>query len=448
MLDLTQTEYSPAELINKYPLPSPGESIPEEGMPFEPWGNHVDFLYNHQPEAILTGPAGTGKTRTSLEKLYILVHKYKRLRILMVRKTRTSLTQSAMVTFEQEVIPPGANYIWRTGEQEYRFPDTGSVLVVGGMDKPSKIMSTQYDVIYVPEATELAEEDWEMLSTRCRNPVMGWNQVFGDCNPGPPTHWIKAREQSKKLTLTPTFLQDNPVYYDHAKEDWTRIGANYLARLEQLSGIRYIRLVQGIWAAAEGMIYTEYNPDRHLIYRRFLSPDWRRFRVIDFGYRDPFVCQWWAISPNGQMFRYRELYITQRTVSQMASLINELSKAEVIEATVCDWDAEDRATLEENGIPTVQAIKHVVSGIQKVQDKFKANELFLLRDSLIEVDPNLAAVRKPVCTEHEIDAYVWGNKVTKEMPAVGSDDHGLDGVRYAVEYAERYASNPTGGIYT
>lgn len=444
---MIQTKYSAAELIAKYPLPEPDEEFGPETMPFQPYGGHIDLLYSHEPEVVISGPAGTGKTRTSLEKLYILLHKYRRLRVLMARKTRASLTQSAMVTFENEVIPPGANVIWRTGEQEYRFPDTESVLVVGGMDKPSKILSTQYDIIYVPECTELSEEDWEILSTRARNPVLGYNQIFGDCNPGPPTHWVKGREHGGKLNLIPTTHKDNPVYFDHAIQDWTEMGKNYLARLEQLSGVRYLRLVKGIWAAAEGMIYTEYNPEIHLIYRRQIPVDWRRVRVVDFGYRDPFVCQWWAISPDEKLYRYRELYVTQRTVSQMAALINELSRAEIIETTVCDWDAEDRATLEENGIPTVQAIKHVVSGIQKVQDRLKARQIFLLRDSLVETDHNLRATRKPTCTEEEIDGYIWGNKVTKEAPATDSDDHGLDCMRYMVEYADLYRANPTGGIY-
>lgn len=435
MQDSTQTKYSPV------PVAEPGS------MPYRPWGAHVDALYDHSAEMILSGPAGTGKTRTSLEKLYILAHKYQKLRILMARKTRASLTQSAMVTFENEVIPVGANVIWRTSEQEYRFPDTGSVLVVGGMDKPSKIMSTQYDVIYVPEATELTEEDWEMLSTRCRNPVLGWNQVFGDCNPGPPTHWIKSRSASGKLTMHETTHRDNPIYYNHDEDKWTKAGKDYLARLEQLSGVRYLRLVQGIWAAAEGMIYTEYDPNVHLIFRRPIPPEWRRFRVVDFGYRDPFVCQWWAIAPDDKLYMYREIYTTQRTVTQMAALINELSKAEVIEATVCDWDAEDRATLEENGIPTIKAIKPIVNGIEKVQDEFKGRRIFILRDSLVEVDQLLVAARKPTKTIDEIDAYIWGNKVTKEAPATGSDDHGMDCLRYAVQYAEFYRVNPTGGIY-
>jgi hypothetical protein len=41
--------------------------------------------------------------------------------------------------------------------------------MIGGMDKPTKIMSSEYDFIYVQEAIELTETDWENLTTRLRN---------------------------------------------------------------------------------------------------------------------------------------------------------------------------------------------------------------------------------------------------------------------------------------
>jgi hypothetical protein len=72
---------------------------------------------------------------------------------------------------------------------------------------------------------------------------------------------------------------------------------------------------------------------------------WRKIRAIDFGYVNPFVCQWWAIDNDGRMFRYRELYMTGRTVKDHADKINLLSSGESYEATICDHDAEDRATL-------------------------------------------------------------------------------------------------------
>jgi len=37
--------------------------------------------------------------------------------------------------------------------------------LVGGLDDPQKVMSSEYDLIYCHEATELAENEWETLAT-------------------------------------------------------------------------------------------------------------------------------------------------------------------------------------------------------------------------------------------------------------------------------------------
>ena len=37
----------------------------------------------------------------------------------------------------------------------------------------------------------------------------------------------------------------------------------------------------------------------------------------------------------------------------------------------------------------------------------------------------------PICTEEEIESYVWMHEGTKEQP-VKKDDHGMDSTRYLV----------------
>ena len=61
--------------------------------------------------------------------------------------------------------------------------------MAGGLDKVSKIMSAEYDVIYVQEATELLEDEWEHLTTRLRRAAMPYQQIIGLLltRPGPTT---------------------------------------------------------------------------------------------------------------------------------------------------------------------------------------------------------------------------------------------------------------------
>jgi phage terminase large subunit len=122
---------------------------------------------------------------------------------------------------------------------------------------------------------------------------------------------------------------------------------------------------------------------------------------------------------------------------------------ERVSETVCDHDAEDRATLTENGIGTNTAHKEVSRGLEAVRGRLQRAgdgkpRIFFLRDSLIETDPDLAEAKKPTCTEQEFDGYVWSKATGEKGEApVKVDDHGMDATRYAVMFADRYL----GGIF-
>src|SRR5690606_25567052 len=120
-------------------------------------------------EVLVEGPAGTGKTRAILEMLDFIARKHAGCRILLTRKTRTSMTQTVLKTFERFVQLPDVRF--HTTNQEYRYRN-GSVMVIGGMDKASKILSSEYDIIFVNEGTELSEDDLETLTTRLRHGVV------------------------------------------------------------------------------------------------------------------------------------------------------------------------------------------------------------------------------------------------------------------------------------
>jgi len=363
----------------------------------------------------------------------------------IVRKTRASMTQSVKVTWEKKVLfefLQNGQFIWRTGEQEYRHPK-GSVIVLGGLDKVSKILSTEFDLIFVNQAEEVTENDWEFLTSRLRHGAMPYQQIMGDCNPDQPRHWLKQRADQGRLEMLESRHEDNPELWDG--QDWTPKGKAYIARLDALTGVRYQRLRLGRWAAAEGLVYDGWDRAIHLIDPFDIPDDWRRIRVIDFGFTNPLACLWFAVDGDGRMYRYREIYMTQRTVRVHAQQINALSEGEYIEATVCDHDAEDRATLEENGIPTIGAQKAISPGIQAVQERLKVQQdgkprLFLFRDALVKRDQALVEAKKPTCTEEEIDSYVWpkgvDGKAIKEQP-VKLDDHGMDATRYGVMYVDK-----------
>lgn len=448
-------------------LPSAPRS---EQRPYQPYGVFEDALYARDAELLLAGPAGTGKSRTALEKLNLLASKYAGTRLAMVRKTRKSLTQSAQVTFEHFVLTPTSPVKWRTLEQEYRYPN-GSKIVLCGLDDPVKIMSSEFDVIYVQEATEIKEADAEACITRLRWGVTPYTQLLMDCNPQSPNHWLYKRQARGQTRMLETRHQDNPFLYDHAAGTWNERGARYLANLEALTGVRRARLLEGRWVTAEGVIYEEWDRFRHLIPSFALGADWPRFITIDFGYNDPFVAQWWAKDPDGRLYLYRELVGTERLVEDWAHELHALSGKERIVAVVTDHAAEDRATLERHlshgagecvraakgsfddvqqelgRKGTIPAYKSIRDGIQAVKSRLHdagdgSPRLFVFEDSLVRRDERLTQKNAPIGVAEEMDSYIWDTRVntrvgdrTLEQP-LDRDNHSMDALRYAVAYAD------------
>lgn len=415
---------------------------------YTPRGAMAELWQTTADEFILSGPAGTGKSRGCLEFVHYCALTYPRLRVLIVRKTRVSLTESGLVTFERFVLGedhPICSSVQRANRSLYTYPN-GSEIVVGGIDRPARIMSTEFDLIYVQEAVELSVEDYESLLTRLDRSgvsVLPRSLLIGDCNPDRPDHWLKQRADAGKCVMRATRHEDNPVLFDDTGKITER-GARYIARLDSLTGVRYLRLRLGQWVQAEGAVYEAWNDALHVVEHFDVPAEWRRIRAIDFGYTNPFVCQWWAIDPDGRMYLYRELYMSKRIVAEHARQIVALSEGERIEATVADHDAEDRATLAAAGIHTIPAKKSIRQGIDAVQQRLAAGydgraRLMILRDTLIERDEELAEAGKPLMTMQEVGGYVWAKgvdgKPLKETP-VDVDNHGLDALRYAVMYVD------------
>ena len=451
-----------------------------------PRGAAREIMGRKDPEIILSGPSGTGKSYAILQKLYIAALKYPGMRAAILRKFRSTITQSAINTFNQRVCIPGDGVKFNTVSQEYTFPEVDgqkSRIVVAGLDDPTKILSTEFDIIYVQECTEIEEDVWEMLTTRLRWSRMPYQQILGDCNPDSERHWIKQREKENKVVLMQSWHKDNPLWWDEKEQQWTKAGQEYINTLKNMTGFMRERFYEGKWVGAEGLIFTEYDYKKNLIDPMPIPKQWRRYVSIDFGFTHPFVCQWWAEDNDGRIYLYRELYGTGTIVEDWAHKIHDLSKGEKIDAYICDHDIEDRMTLQrhlghnesqctggteknfnriaKSMVKTVGADKghnSVSAGIQQIKARLVPAgdgkpRLFFLRGSLFEPDGSLQAKKKPTCTEEEISAYVWDEVTsgrlgtrTLEKPR-NLDDHGMDAMRYMVRYLDGRNNTPTNAIF-
>jgi hypothetical protein len=384
----------------------------------------VELFSCQHPEILLEGGVGGGKTFTGGVFIDALCTLYPGIRVLLVRQTRISLNNSVLDTLEGEVWGHGHPVITPTRDRgsrpAYVYPEAETIvdgirykgssrIDLGGMDNPDRIMSTQYDVIWAVEATELLQSAWEKMSTRVRRfYVQRWGKPFSlmiaDCNPGPKRHWLNLRaekvmlldegvrkvlglkawesrkvKQMQRIRMT---IKDNPKFWDAEAEEWTHQGAGYMMRLGGLSGADFERLVNSLWVDTSGMVYPEFDPDTHVVAGRLVAStdtedhkdDYRKWWLVpnkvpvgdgmefepdfteravawfgistDYGYKpDPTVIKLWAVDEKGHSFRVKVWYKTRTPFDEWAKLIAELQRTYDVRAIVSEGPQERVDTL-------------------------------------------------------------------------------------------------------
>lgn len=420
-----------------------------ETIRYELRGASEELTRSDSGEVLLSGAAGTGKSVGALLRLHLAALAVPRVKILLVRKTAVSLTSSTLVTFREKVaheaIAAGLVKFYGGSAEEpasYRYVN-GSRIIMGGLDKASRLLSTEFDLAFVDEAIEVSEEDLDTIASRLRNGVFPVQQLIMCTNPGPPTHHLKKRADTGRCDMLLSQHEDNPRMHDG--ERWTKYGEEYLGRLDKLTGPRFLRLRKGVWAAAEGLVYETFDPAVHVVAPFSVPAEWPLYLTIDWGFRNPAVVQWWRLDHDGRAYLTREIYHTGLLVEDLARMVVEIMDEHPEEpdpvAVIADHDAEDRATFERHsGLTTTPAYKSVTDGIQGVESRLRVQEdgrprVFLFADAVVDPDDSLADSGRPTSTEGEFTTYVWdirpGTAGLRERP-VKEHDHGMDAARYLV----------------
>ena len=404
-------------------------------------GGPLQLLMNHDHEVVCAGGSDTGKTYAACVKSLILCTDPDRPNVhgCMVRKTFTSLRESGVRTFN--TITQGMG-IKRFGGAQYTdkwvFPN-GSQLVCAGMDTPEKLLGSEWDFVQVVQGEQLTENEWEIIASRCtgRGATVAYPQIFGDVNPAGSKHWMRTR---KSLTMINSTHKDNPALYDDAGNE-TPEGTKRLGILKStLTGVRYKRLFEGLWATSEGAVYANFDstPGRHVVTRRWQEMK-RWFLALDFGFTHPTVILLIGEDGDGRQHLFKMVYHSGVVFSESAKTALEwgmnplkaigVSETEVksnfnpvVELVACDEaGAEQIQVLKNLGLPAEGAKGKVEVGIERVR-----NRLVFQGDGL----PRLTM--DPSCTDaiNEFESYVYkeGTDVPKK-----EHDHCSDCWRYLLE---------------
>lgn len=408
-----------------------------EERPYQPYGAALELMKERGREVLLAGPAGTGKSRACLEKLNLVAMQVP-IRGAIVRKVRKTLSQSALVTWEEKVMPkPHPARFW-TEDQEYRY-GSGAIVAVCGLDDPEKVKSTEFDLIYVQEATELDQLDWELLVSRLRNGVLSYQQLVADCNPADPYHWLKQRCDRGECRLVESRHEDNPALYDHTKGVWTGFGEKYLETLDTLTGFTYQRLRLGQWVAAEGMFFTEWNPGVHVVDDEVeLDPEWPRWVSVDYGFAAPWCALWFARDPESRVvYCYRERYAAGLRDEEQAEIIRSESEGERVVLRVLDPSMFNARTEAQR--PSIAQVYAGICGEVVPGQNSRRTGWAVVRRALAigEGGPRLRVLRgRCPNLERTLPAMVMDpldpEDVADKLKGQKTEDHAVDALRYGL----------------
>jgi hypothetical protein len=225
--------------------------------PFEPMDWQIDPWNDTSPVILLTGSAGGGKSRLAAEKIHAYLLRYPYSTGLIVRKVRAVMSNSTIVFMKSEIIgkDPRVKHL----KAEFRFEyDNGSMLAYGGMkddEQRERIRSIGLkgglDIVWMEEATEFVEQDYNEILARMRGNAAPWRQIILTTNPDAPGHWINVR----------LIIGGEASTYKSTAADNKYNPDDYKDKLKKLSGVQYRRLVLGEWAAGSGRVFDTWEDD-------------------------------------------------------------------------------------------------------------------------------------------------------------------------------------------
>lgn len=415
---------------------------------FELEPKQVWFMQSQADELLYSGAYGAGKTLMVCLKAYVRAQHPKAVEVL-ARDTMKNVKETILPTlFEGNgktpaVLQPGC-YIWHKSDEAVRLLGPGNqprgLIRYRGLGATNRnrldkmgFRGPNITGIGIDQMEEITQKQYNNVGGRLRVADEGLTrQLYGSCNPDAPSHHLAerfgiksshdpettARIDSKivnqdgsvlKLTAILTSPDDNP----HLTPD-------YLARLENLKGVEYLRYRKGRWISAEGVVYDNFDRAIHAVSRK--GPFARVFVTIDDGTSKPAALLLLRLDGDGRRHYGPEVHRPgMLNAEKVQHVLNWQRQHGVLEAVVVDPAAAAlKLDLRAAGLPVIDGKNDVLPGIAVVRQGLALGP-----------DGKPGWTIEPTCerTLKELESYMWdqnnrGDKVVK------ADDHGPDAIRY------------------
>ena len=245
------------------------------------------------------------------------------------------------------------------------------------------------------------------------------SKFWFNCNPEGPSHWFYVNwikdDQPQK---------HNMLHLHFTMDDNLSLSQSVKARYEAMySGVFYDRYIRGLWAVAEGLIYTMFNKDFHVV-PPVARPYDKYYISCDYGTVNPTSFGLWGRA-DGKWYRMREYYFDsrkegrQRTDEEHYTELEKLAGDLRITAVIVDPSAASfiEVIRRHERFYVEKASNSVIDGIRNVATRLQSGEVFICS----------------CCKDciREFGLYRWDEKAPADRP-IKENDHSMDDVRYFV----------------
>jgi hypothetical protein len=359
-----------------------------------------EFFFLKQRNQCFSGGFNNGKTFDACLKVFFLISKFRKYRVLVARQYAKDLRETTMKTFfkicpeeyieshnRQEGITTfknGSEILWmhldECDEQSLRGLEINSALVDQGEEISESIYLIldsrigRWDQAIVPP--ELLTPAWP-LTPLGKPKVPTYMMIL--CNPDTMYHWIYRRYHPDSLERL-----NNHIMVQGATDP--NLGDPETIKQMLTRDPSWIKkYYNGEWGVSESQIHI-INSDSLLDYSpsllELIQSKATLFRVLDHGESAPTCCLWIAVL-NSSYIVYREYYMPNSLISCHRKYITELSKDEEYFANYAD--------------PSIfKQTSKTLGGTWKVSDEYFTSDLDAPPLYWIPADNNEIATRNRI----------------------------------------------------
>jgi phage terminase large subunit len=173
----------------------------------------VPILDDASRYLVLYGGAGSGKSVAAAQKLVLRMLEEEGHKFLVIRKVANTLRNSVYALIRETISEWGLTEHFKInkGDMKITCNTNGNEIIFAGIDDPEKLKSIHgVTGMWIEEASELEQQDFQQLDLRLRGFTMNYKQIMITFNPISSLHWLKE------------------LFFDRKKKDSTVIHSTYL----------------------------------------------------------------------------------------------------------------------------------------------------------------------------------------------------------------------------